>query len=85
MTEEMVKWLMSTMVIIIGYFLREAHLRIKTLEQQAVKNEKEIALLKAEQVRGFSHLGELIDQRFAAIDTRLSHMDINLNRLLIKD
>lgn len=85
MTEEIMRTLGGIMITIIGYFLREAHVRIKTLEQQAIQNEKEIALLKAEQKQGFKHLGELIDQRFASIDTRLTHLDSNLNRLLIKD
>ena len=77
--------IITALVSIIGYFLRDLHTRLKQAEKDISMGHDKIVEYKGrmEQIEsvqnsGFTHIEKLFDEKFKSIDKTLEHMNNNI-------
>jgi hypothetical protein len=77
--------IITALVSIIGYFLRDLHTRLKQAEKDITLGHDKIIEYKAKMEQldsvqrvGFSHMEKLFDEKFKSIDKTLEHMNNNI-------
>ena len=82
---EILTGFISLLVIVVGFFLKVLHARLKQAEKDIVSDHDRIIELKSEnkeiklfQNSGFLHMEKLFDEKFKSIDRTLEHMNNNL-------
>jgi hypothetical protein len=77
--------ILTALISIVGYFLRDLHTRLKQAEKEIIygneniiKNNAKMEAIEGFQVTGFSHIEKLFDEKFKSISAELTHINNNV-------
>ena len=77
--------ILTGLISIIGYFLRDLHTRLKQAEKDILLGHDKIIEYKSKMEQldsvqrvGFNHMEKLFDEKFKSIDRTLEHMNNNI-------